>query len=92
MATQNAKGDLKAPCGRWECVCVCIIYCTYIQGIILVLFLKDFMTRILTAHPYTKQLRREIFLLNYIVYVKVSLSPLQYLVNNHDKIWMKNFS
>lgn len=50
------------------------------------------MTRILIAHLYPKQLRREILLLNYTVYVKVSLSPLLYLVNNDDKKWMKNFS
>lgn len=50
------------------------------------------MTRILIAHLYPKQLRRKILLLNYTAYVKVSLSPLLYLVNNDDKKWMKNFS
>lgn len=49
------------------------------------------MARILIAYPYPKQVRRAIFLLNYTLYVKVSLSPLKYLVNNYDKKCLKIF-
>lgn len=57
----------------------------HITSVFMFLFLKSFMAIILTAHSHPKQLRRKVFLLNYILDVKISLSPLQYLVNNHDK-------